>query len=267
MNENTYENSFSLTIYQKFIYLSKIFFPNVLSDRKTLILILISIFPILTFGSIRNISEGTFIDLIEPGSIFNFILLPLISLILGISAIADEKENKTMSQLLARPVKREEILLSKWIVVLVIGCVIVCIDVTILYIGLAVQAQDFTMIFSHLEILIGVYLYICLWYSVYSTIFLVLGVIIDKNAIGYGLGIAYFEAFFSQFIFGLAIGGPSPFSISNHINYIAAEYFLQDYLIFRIANFDPVNSIIVCFGIILGALFIGMIIIRRKDFP
>lgn len=265
------EKEYSPSIFEKVFFLAEIFFAKFLYDKKTYILILISIVPLLTLGyyDISEISESTFVGLISSGrfSVLSFVILPLICLILGISAIAEEKENKTISQLLARPVKREEIVLTKWITIMIIGIVIVCIDALIIYLGICIHIQDFSILLEHLDVLIGAWLYLGLWVAIYCTIFLFLGIILDKNPLGWGLVVAYFEAFFGQFIFGLAAGGNSAFSISNHINHVAAEYFLSDYLTFSIKDMDPLQSLLICFGLIVGFLLLSMFAMNRKDFP
>lgn len=273
MKNQQVEKEYSPSIFEKIFFLAEIFFAKLLYDKKTYILILISIIPLLTLGyyDSSTISELTFVNLVSPGdnetSVLNFVILPLICLILGISAVADEKENKTISQLLARPVKREEIVLTKWITVMIIGIVIVCIDSLIIYLGVCIHILDFSILFGHLDVLFGVWLYLGLWVAVYCTIFLFLGIIIDKNPLGWGLFVAYFEAFFGQFIFGLGAGGSSPFSISNHINYVAAEYILPNYVNFSIKDMDPLQSLLICFGLIIGFLLLSMFAMNRKDFP
>ncbi|MHA2254930.1 MAG: ABC transporter permease [Candidatus Heimdallarchaeaceae archaeon] len=244
----------------------QIFLNKYIYDKKTYILILISFLPLLTIGSIDRPRIDDFVELIGPDSIVGFLIMPLVSLILGVSAISDEKENKTISQLLARPVRREEILLSKWITIMIIGLIITFINSIILYLGFYLLLPGSISFFGNLLVLLGVYLSLGLWYVVYATIFLFIGVFLDKNAIGLGLAIAYFEAFFSQFIFGSGTE-KSPFSVANHIYHITSEYFLKDYLSFTIANFDVFSSVLVCIGLILGFLALSAFTIRRKDFP
>ncbi|MFX0172119.1 MAG: ABC transporter permease subunit [Candidatus Hodarchaeota archaeon] len=268
MSLNVSKN-YSPTILERSIFLGQIFFSKVLYDKKTYILIFVSILPLLPALTLNTATVNDYLNIIiisQETNIFNFAILPLICLILGISAIADEKENKTISQLLSRPVKREEIVLVKWISVVVIGCVIVCLDALIIYIGLCIIVQDFSILFEHLDVLIGVWLFLGMWVIVYGTIFLFLGIIIDKNALGWGLAIAYFEAFFGQFIFG-AFAGNTPYSISNHLYFITAEIFLVDYFRFRIPDFEPINSLLICIGLIVGFLLLSLIVMRRKDFP
>ncbi|MHA2329033.1 MAG: ABC transporter permease subunit [Candidatus Hodarchaeales archaeon] len=250
-------------------FLGQIFFSKVLFDKKTYILVFVSFLPLLPYVSMDTASISDYVALITIGAetnIFNFLLLPLICLILGISAISDEKENKTISQLISRPVKREEIVFVKWVTIMVIGIIIACLDVLIIYVGLCFLVQDFSLLFAHLDVLVGVWLFVGMWVAVYSTIFLFLGIIIDKNALGWGLAIAYFEAFFSQFIFGIA-GGNSPFSIANHIYYVTAEFFLIGYSDFSIPDFDPVLSLLICVSLIAGFLLLSMVTMRHKDFP
>jgi ABC-type transport system involved in multi-copper enzyme maturation permease subunit len=244
----------------------QIFLNKYIYDKKTYILILISFLPLLTFGSIQRPGIDDFVNLIGPDSIVGFLIMPLVSLILGVSAISDEKENKTMSQLLARPVRREEILISKWITIMIIGLIITLFNSIILYFGFHLLLLESINFLANIGVLFGVYFSLALWYVVYATIFLFVGVFLDKNAIGLGLAIAYFEAFFSQFLFG-SLGEKSPFSIANHIYYITSEYFLNDYFSFSIANFDPLTSILVCIGLIAGFLALSAFTIRRKDFP
>jgi ABC-type transport system involved in multi-copper enzyme maturation permease subunit len=261
--------NYSPSILQKGLFLGQIFFAKILFDKKTYILIFVSILPLLPVFSLKTATIDNYLRLIvisQDTNIFSFAILPLICLILGISAIADEKENKTISQLLSRPVKREEIVLLKWVSVVVIGVVIVCLDALIINIGLCLIVQDFTILFLHLDVLFGVWLFLGMWVCVYGTIFLFLGIIIDKNALGWGLAVAYFEAFFGQFIFGVAAGN-NPYSISNHLYHVASEFFLVNHFTFRIPDFEPFNSLLICVGLIIGFLAFSMLVMRRKDFP
>jgi ABC-type transport system involved in multi-copper enzyme maturation permease subunit len=246
-------------------FLMQIFFEKMLYDKKTYILILVSLFPLLTTMSLNTATAGTYIDLITSGSIFSFIIMPLISLILGISAIADEKENKTISQLLSRPVYREEIVITKWISTIIVGLVIVFVDALIVYFGLCFQVGDFSIF--RLEVFIGAWAYLAIWFLVYVTIFIFLGIIIDSNALGMGLAIAYFEAFFSQFLFGGGGEGNSAFSIVNHVNQVASEFLISDYYSFSITNYDPELSLLTCLALIVGFLAFSLLAMRRKDFP
>ncbi len=247
-------------------FLVQIFFEKMLYDKKTYILILVSLFPLLTTMSLNTATAGTYVDLITSGSIFSFIIMPLISLILGISAIADEKENKTISQLLSRPIYREEIVITKWISTVIVGLVIVFIDALIVYFGLCFQVGDFSIF--RLEVFIGAWVYLALWFLVYVTIFIFLGIIIDSNALGMGLAIAYFEAFFSQFIFGGGEGGGnSAFSIVNHVNQVASEFLISDYYSFSIVNYDPELSLLTCLALIVSFLAFSLLVLRKKDFP
>ncbi len=268
MSLSVTKSSQSPSILTRSVFLGQIFLAKVLYDKKTYILIFVSILPLLPYLNTTTATisdyEATFLGAIF--GIFNFLLMPLICLILGISAISDEKENKTISQFLSRPVKREEIVLIKWITLLIIGVVIACLDVLIIYLGLCIIVNDFTIL--KFDVLIGTWLFVGLWVVVYSTIFLLLGIVIDKNALGWGLAIAYFEAFFGQFIFGPITGGEnSIYSIANHIYHVTAEYFLVDYFEFSITDFDPLNSLIVCLTLIVGFLLLSMFAMRRKDFP
>jgi len=246
-------------------FLMQIFFEKMLYDKKTYILILVSLFPLLTTMSLNTATAGTYIDLITSGSIFSFIIMPLISLILGISAIADEKENKTISQLLSRPVYREEIVITKWISTIIVGLVIVFVDALIVYFGLCFQVGDFSIF--RLEVFIGAWAYLAIWFLVYVTIFIFLGIIIDSNALGMGLAIAYFEAFFSQFLFGGGGEGNSAFSIVNHVNQVASEFLISDYYSFSITNYDPELSLLTCLALIVSFLAFSLLVMRRKDFP
>ncbi len=252
------------TIIVRDTFLMKIFLEKMIYDKKTYILILVSLFPLLVTMSFEEASTQTFVNLIQSGSIVSFIIMPLISLILGISAMADEKENKTISQLLSRPVYREEIAFVKWVATVIVGLVIVFIDALIIYLGLCIQFSDFSIF--QLDVFIGAWAYLALWFLVYVTIFVFLGIVIDSNALGIGLAIAYFEAFFSQFIFGGG-GSNSAFSIVNHVNQVASEFFLSDYYSFSITNYDPGLSLLTCFALIIFFLVSSLLAMRRKDFP
>ena len=246
--------------------LIRIFVTKLLYDKKTYLLILVSIFPLLTILRMDSASPTTFVRMIRSGSVFSFLIMPLISLILGISAISDEKESKTLSQLLARPVYREEIVLSKWISTMAVGIIITGIDALIINIGLCIQVNDFTIFFENIDVFLAAWVYLILWFLVYGTIFLFLGILIDKSALGWGLAIAYSEAFFSQFIFG-GIGSDSAFSIANHINHVASEFILGDYYYFNIPNYDPTMSLFICIALIVGFFSLSALTMRRKDFP
>ena len=227
-----------------------------------------SILPLLPYTSISSATVNDYVDIMAIGvesNIFSFIILPLICLILGISAISEEKENKTISQLLSRPVRREEIVVVKWITIIVIGVVIACLDALIVNVGLCIIVQDFSIL--QFDVLFGMWLFVGMWVVVYSTIFLFVGIIIDKNALGWGLVIAYFEVFFAQFFFGPMTAGNNPYSIANHIYFVASEYFLADYFTFTIPDLDPFHSLIICLVLIGGFLMLSMFAMRRKDFP
>ncbi|MFX1285811.1 MAG: ABC transporter permease subunit [Promethearchaeota archaeon] len=271
MSLNVIETPYTPSILTRIIFLGQIFLTKVLYDKKTYILIFVSILPLLPYINNTTVSTSDYVDIIVIGqetNIFNFLILPLICLILGISAVSDEKENKTISQLLSRPITREEIVLVKWISILVIGIMIACLDVLIIYLGLCVIVNDYSFLFDRLDVLFGAWFFVSLWVAVYSTIFLLLGILIDKNALGWGLAIAYFEVFFAQFIFGPFTGGEnSPYSIANHIYYVTAEYFLVDYFTFNIPDFEPLISLIICIALIVGFLLLSMVTMRRKDFP
>ncbi len=260
------KSEFSTTYVERAIILIQLFLNKYIYDKKTYILILISFLPLLRAVSLDNAGIDDFVDLIGPMSIVSFIIMPLISLILGVSSISDEKENKTISQLLARPVKREEIVVSKWITIMIVGLIIIAIDSLILFLGFNILLPGSFDVFRNLSVLLGTYFYLSLWYVVYATIFLFVGVFLDKNALGLGLAIAYFEAFFGQFIFG-GFGGNSPFSIANHVNYVASEYFLSDFMSYRVSNFDEFSSLLVCVGIVIGFLALAAVTMRRKNFP
>ncbi|PWI46972.1 hypothetical protein CEE45_14115 [Candidatus Heimdallarchaeota archaeon B3_Heim] len=264
--QNNTKYEYSPPLFSRGIFLIQIFLNKYVYDKKTYILILISVLPLLTIGNIHQPGIEDYVDLIGPISIFTFIIMPLISLILGVTAISDEKENKTISQLLARPVRREEIVISKWITIMIIGLIITTINSTILYLGFYILLPGSISLLGNLSVLLGTWMYLGLWFGVYATIFLFVGVFLDKNAIGLGLAIAYFEAFFGQFIFG-AFSGNSPFSVANHIYYIASEFFLSDYISFNIAKFEPISSVLVCIGLVFGFLFLAAFTMRRKDFP
>ena len=262
------KTDYSSSILANGIFLGQIFFSKVLFDKKTYILIFVSILPLLPYLSFTTASINDYMNIIvigEETNIFNFLILPLICLILGISAISEEKENKTISQLLSRPIRREEIVIVKWITVVAIGVVIACLDAFIAYVGLCIIVQDFSIL--QFDVLLGTWLFVGMWVAVYGTIFLFVGVIIDKNALGWGLAIAYFEVFFAQFLFGTFSGENSPYSIANQLYHVTSEFFLTDYFTFTIPNFDPALSLITCIGLIIGFLLLSMITIRRKDFP
>ncbi|MFX0016310.1 MAG: ABC transporter permease subunit [Promethearchaeota archaeon] len=268
MSVSAIESKQSPSVLTKALFLGQIFLAKVLYDKKTYILVFVSILPLLPYINTASASIDDYIGIISIGedtNIFNFLILPLICLILGISAISDEKENKTISQFLSRPVKREEIVLTKWITVLIIGIVIACLDASIIYIGLCIITNDFTIL--NFEVLLGTWLFVGLWVIVYSTIFLLLGIVIDKNTLGWGLAIAYFEVFFGQFIFGIAGGTNNPYSISNHIYYVTSEFFLVNRFTFSIPDFEPIYSLIICLALIFGFLLLSMLAMRRKDFP
>jgi len=265
MSLNCSESTQSPSILARNIFLGQIFLLKFLFDKKTYILIFVSILPLLPFINATTASASDYVDIIVKG-IFNFLILPLICLILGITAISDEKENKTISQLLSRPIRREEIVFVKWLTVLIIGVAIACLDALIIYLGLCVIVNDFTIL--KFDVLIGTWLFVGLWVVIYSTIFLLLGIVIDENALGWGLVIAYFEAFFGQFIFGPFTGGANgPYSIANHIYHVTAEYFLIDNFSFNIPDFEPLNSLLVCIVLIIGFLLLSIFMMRRKEFP
>lgn len=243
---------------------------KVIWEKKTYLLFLIGLLSLLTFVAIPShlINLGLYIGLLSPGNFFSFILLPLVTLILGISAIVDEKESRTISHLFARPIGRHELIFSKWIVANIMGFIITTAVNVLVFFAVAGFANDFSLALNNLDLLLSSSIFLGIYVATYTSIFLFVGTIIEKNALVIGLIIAYFEVFFSQFIFGLGMGSEgSPYSITNHLYNIASEYLMPDYLSYSIINFEPIGSIGVIAGLILLSFLGAMVVIRMKDLP
>ncbi|MFW9992604.1 MAG: ABC transporter permease [Candidatus Odinarchaeota archaeon] len=250
--------------------LLELFFLKVLKDRKTYILLLIGILPVavLLFSpSNDTLWIGSYIDTFTPGEIASLVHLPLISLVLGISAVADEKESKTISQFFSRPVRRDDIVISKWIVSIITGIVMITVINVIYFLVNALLSNDSSFVTKNLDIMIGMTFFLWIYLTTYISLFLLLGVIIEKNAMMMGIFIAYFEVFLGQFIFGLGSGfrAGTPYSITNHIYYIASEYLVPRYFRYYVTNYEPYMSVLVIAGIIVASLIAAIIVIRRKD--
>ncbi len=130
----------------------------------------------------------------------------------------------------------------------------------------AIFARDLSLVFDNLDLFVATSVFLSIYAVTYISIFVLLGTVIEKNALVIGLVIAYFEAFFSQFIFGLAAGSNrTPYSITNNYYYIASEYLLPDHINASIANFEPWMSVAVIAGIIILTVTGSMVIIRRID--
>ncbi|MHA1450236.1 MAG: ABC transporter permease subunit [Candidatus Hodarchaeales archaeon] len=253
--------------------LLQLFFLKVINDRKTYLLFLIGFLPLLSVIArpVSDIDIDLYIGLVfsrgeRTISFYSFILLPLITLILGISAVADEKENKTISQILAKPIHRQEFVIAKWLVATITGIAIICILNAITLSTVGILAGDLGLIFDNLNLFLAISIFLSIYTVTYVSIFVLLGTVIEKNALVIGLVIAYFEAFFSQFIFGLAAGSNrTPYSITNNLYYIASEYLLPDHINASITNFEPWMSVAVIAGIVILSITGAMVIIRRID--
>ncbi|MHA2333278.1 MAG: ABC transporter permease [Candidatus Hodarchaeales archaeon] len=256
---------------KQYSVLLEIFYLKVLRDRKTYILVLIGILPILVvlISPSNNVIQAIFsyIQAFRPGDIATLIHIPLISLILGISAVGDEKENKTISQLVARPIKRYDVIVCKWFVSITTGIVMITAINVIYYLINAVLSSNSQFILENVNIFIGTSVFLWIYLSTYISIFLLIGVIIEKNALTIGLFIAYFEVILSQFIFGLGSGSRygTPYSIPNHVYHVASKYLIPEYFNYTVLDFEPQASALVILGIVVLSLAGAILAISMKD--
>ncbi|MFX0093426.1 MAG: hypothetical protein ACFFBD_16865, partial [Candidatus Hodarchaeota archaeon] len=59
----------------------------------------------------------------------------------------------------------------------------------------------------------------------------------------------------------------SPYSITNHLYYIASEFLMPEHFVFSIINFEAGGSILVIAGLIFLSFIGAMVVIRMKDLP
>lgn len=269
------ESSFNAFI-KRNLLLMELFLVKLLKDRKTYLLLLLSLIPVILFlpffpiwdevrsGSVINIDYV--VSNFNFGGLFPFIIIPPISIIFGISAISDERENKTLTQLNARPLGRQEIIFSKFITHSLIASIVIVFINTVAFL-LAWNFSTALDTSKIIELYIGSSLFLILNIIVFVAIFIMIGTIIEKGALIIGFFIAYFESFFGQLIFGASdTGEASIYSISNHLYYVSYEYLLNyetNKLI--IADLEPIYSLLILIGIIIVSLGIAMIAIRKMD--
>lgn len=252
----------------KNLLLIEIFFQKYLYDKKVRFLLLLGVIQFLLFLP-RKTSELTiefYISMLDTTRLYSFIILPLITLILGISAIAEEKENKTISQFLSRPISRQEIVFSKWIVSVTIGVILIVL-INLMGLGsIILLTGDPTIVTDNLSVVFMSSVFLSFYSVVYISVFLLIGTIINQNQIMWGFFIAYFEVFFGQFIFGLGSGAEgTPYSISNHIYFVASEYLLPEFMDYSVSNFDPISSLLVLIILIIIGLGGSMVGFRKID--
>ena len=81
MSISNIESSQSSSILGRSVFLGQIFLAKVLYDKKTYILILVGILPLLPYLNISSASASDYVNIIAIGAttnIFNFLILPLI---------------------------------------------------------------------------------------------------------------------------------------------------------------------------------------------
>lgn len=149
-------------------------------SKKTAVILILSFFPlIIVFYWMYQPSEETALVFFSNIVIIVFLqfVLPLVTLLYGISLINDEISNKTINYLASSPIRREEILLFRYLGYIPTTFTIIALPLTISYLILGVYEGS---VFQHIEILAGYYLVFFLGILVYGSFYNFLGIAIKR---------------------------------------------------------------------------------------
>ncbi|UCE73051.1 MAG: ABC transporter permease [Methanomassiliicoccales archaeon] len=232
---------------------------KILFSRKAIITILIALFIAVVMGyaatqDMDRLQAGTdFMD-----GLILFFFMPVIAMIYGASIIRNEIEDKSITQILTSPLKREYAYLGYYISLAISLSIVMVIIVTV----------GFLAFFGQKGIdgdALGVYVDICalsiIGSLVYSSLFLFISLPL-KRPLYFGL----FYAFIWEGFIGSLGGKIQEVALKHYIRSIGSEWIpfgvISDY-----SASEVTYSFLVMVVVTSVFLFLGMIIFRIKEFP
>lgn len=229
-------------------------------SRKTSMLMILSFFPLVIVlawmyqpgeQSSSSFFFGVFI------SVFLQFILLIITLLYGTALLNSEIANKTISYLVTRSLRREEIFLYRYLGSIPVGFFVIAIPVSICLVILDIYSGNS---FTNLEYLPGYYAVILLGIAIYSSFFTFLGVTIKRP-----LMVGLLFAFFWEILLA-NLPGKIPYmtimfylrSSSHHIT----DGVWPDYYIEALSS---TVSVVVLLSVTVVFIFIGILKFRNKN--
>ena len=242
---------------------------------KWLLYIIIGLLPLLftIFAKDKLLGQpdaiSAFINaIISNSEDFNFYLTLLTfgCLLIAQPLSTDEISDHMIDLQLVRPIKREIIWTSRFIVVNIGAWLVNMIILTIYYIFYHIVDPNHTVwdIFNlnHIGLLIYAYIFVLLASLCYSGIFLFVG-LIGKRGFSLGVMLAVFESFFLNLLF-LA---DSRYMPRTHLENIAGTYFDPTYVYqTKPVGLTPLLSYLYVLGLMLASYLLGIWYLRRREF-
>ncbi len=239
------------------------FLLNQLKNKKTMIVALIGLIPVLLalLLALLNplIGSSEPVDTIYPSFVFMVymhFLVPITALFLGIGVIADEVEDRTLPFLLVRPVPRFMIVLVKYLSVIMVGAVIILTSLLVSYLIFTFSYPVDSFI-NDVQFFIQGYLVLVLGLMVYSILFTVLGGVLKHSFI---FGIIF--VFGWEKLIPYVPGNARHFTIMSYLQRLFPNLSSSDIIklpgyFYSVADFDSVIiliSILVFWGILAGLM-------------
>jgi ABC-2 type transport system permease protein len=215
--------------------LFSIFITGFIRSRKSQLLLALGMLPVIValFSGVVPTSEYPtrlfYIDFTR--SIYVALLIPLFGLLLGTAALSDEIETHTIIQIVSRPVRRSEIVVWRYIATVIVGSLIGFITITAFYLSVSIIAP------IPIDVLFGSWVLISVSCWVYSSIFIFLGLALDKPLI-WGVLVTLYEQLLGVLL--IFIGGGA-FSLSGHITNIGSDMLGYSSVI---QGWNPIDSAI-----------------------
>lgn len=184
-------------------------------------------------------------------SLYIGLIIPLICLMLGATTVNAEIESRKIVQIMVRPVRKADLVLWKYVGVIISAFVISVLDSVALYF---VYAGYDTI---SIELLYNVLYLNGICVLVYSSIFIFISFILKKPLL-WGVFIILFDRI-AGFLFFLPFGS---MSINNHIINIGSGL---NSLFLKLADISIFDSSMLLTFMTLVSLILSMIIFRFKD--
>ena len=236
--------------------LFSIFMIGFIRSRKSQLLLALGMLPVIVviFSGVVPTGEYParmfYIDFIR--SLYVSLLIPLFGLMLGTAALSDEIETHTIVQIISRPVRRLEIVVWRYIATAIAGSLIGFISISAFYISISIMNP------LQLEVLFGAWGLLSVSCWVYSSIFILLGLAIEKPLI-WGVVVTLYEQLLGVLI--VFIGGGA-FSLSSHIANIGSTMLGYSS---TIQGWAPVDSAILLTVFSFAMIAVAVGIFHYKD--
>jgi len=169
---------------------------TVLGGKRKLLLFALPGVIVALAVAVRALAGADGAESIAPGMLGGFALgtlLPLMSLIAGTGSIGPEIDDGSIMYLLAKPVKRSSIVVSKLLVAIAVTLVFGALPVAVAGVVLTGELGDVTIAFTFASVVAAI---------AYCTVFLLLA-IVSRNAVVFGLMYAVvWETLVGQYVPG-----------------------------------------------------------------